>query len=113
MSDRNTTAVVRFTLPGWHRWPGAPERRGYLGTEHRHLFHFEVELELLHDDREVEFHDLLGEAKSAAHGPNFGTQSCEQIAAGLIDHFEEFYPGRDVRVAVFEDGECGAVVTNY
>lgn len=104
---------VRFQVPGWHAWDGAPHHRAYLGQSHRHLFHFEVQMDVLHGNREVEFHDLLDQSravlKQLAPAGQFGGQSCEMIATSLGRFLAKTY-GRACQVTVSEDGECGAVV---
>lgn len=113
MTNLKKFAVVRFTREGWHRWPDAPARRAYLGDSHRHLFHFEVTLQVKHDDREVEFHDLLDVAKGIYHdGTDFGPLSCEAIATHVLSVVTDRYPDRLCEVSVFEDAEVGAVVCN-
>ena len=103
-----TYAVVRFTVPGFHRWPDAPEHRAYLRNEHRHLFHVEVAVEVTHDDREIEFHDLQ---KFCRHDFMLsGPMSCEMACKHLHDCLETRYPKRKRIVSVFEDGEVGAMV---
>lgn len=108
---------VNLTEPGWHYWPGAPDHRRYLSMSHRHLFEFRVSLTVHHDDRDVEFHDLIEVVRSAIEalsaGPrcDFGPRSCEAIARELC-HFlvvEAELGGRQITVDVSEDGECGAV----
>ncbi len=48
---------VTFRKEGIHKYPGAVDLPGveFLANEHRHIFHFRVELQVWHDDREVEF----------------------------------------------------------
>ena len=48
---------VTFQKEGLHKWPDATQHPGieFLANEHRHMFHFRVDLEVWHDDREVEF----------------------------------------------------------
>jgi hypothetical protein len=106
---------VRFTSPGFHRWEGAPSRRAYLRDTHRHLFHFEVEIPVSHDDREIEFHDLMDYARalpilSEIAAPAGVPYSCEHIAQKIARSLVKTY-GRKVVVRVSEDGECGAVVS--
>lgn len=101
-------AIVRFDVPGFHCWPEAPGARNYLAQRHRHLFHVEVQLELRHHEREVEFHDLLDFARERMPGGEMEGRSCETMASELLHHIHERYPGRTVRVSVFEDGEVGA-----
>lgn len=108
---RIKTAVVRFTFEGWHHWPEAPPGRRYLAASHRHLFHAEVELDQMAGDREVEFHDLLDQARSGIEPPgqnDFGRSSCEQIAVVIARVVRLRWPERFLSVAIFEDNECGA-----
>ncbi len=104
---------VSFTAEGWHRWPRAPARRKYLRTRHRHLFHVLVRIEVKDQKREVEFHDLLDQAKAAFGTGDFGSKPCESMAEELVQHFRERpdYKGRAMMASVSEDGECGAVVS--
>ena len=56
---------VTFQKEGIHRYPAAATDPtlatgdwldvSFLGTPHRHIFHFRVEMEVFHDDRDVEF----------------------------------------------------------
>ena len=48
---------VTFQKEGLHRWPDAHKYPGieFLANEHRHMFHFRVEIQVFHDDREIEF----------------------------------------------------------
>jgi len=50
--------VVRHQVEGFHHWPDAPHHRSYLAVRHRHLFYLEVAVQVAHQDREIEFHDL-------------------------------------------------------
>lgn len=105
---------VRFTYPGFHRWAGAPAHRSYLADRHRHLFHVEVRMQVSHDDREIEFHDLLDRARAIFEfelgtNGNFGSHSCEMLGRELGGRLARMYQ-RAVTVIVSEDGECGAQV---
>lgn len=109
---------VRFTSPGFHRWADAEtitgERRGYLATRHRHLFHYEVSTEVTHDDREIEFHDLLDECRSFVNArTEHEGRSCEMLAAELLDFIDTTFGtgDRERSVTVWEDNECGASVS--
>jgi hypothetical protein len=103
-------AVVRFTREGWHHWPAAPEERKYLAASHRHLFYVEVEIEVRHNDREIEFHDLLAFCKAKFPTGDFGAASCEMLAQALSQTVQYQWPGRALTVSVFEDNEVGAKV---
>ena len=104
---------VRFKVEGIHCWANAPEHRSYLATLHRHLFYIEVRCNVSHDDREIEFHDLLDTAKSLFTGGNMGNKSCEQMARNLATELVQRYQ-RSFTVEVSEDNECGAkVIVSY
>lgn len=116
-----TTSVFATTEAiGFHRWPSAPDEVSYLRNEHRHKFGVRVELSVVEDDREVEFHILrrqldgviwMGDVIDSTAESNFGTQSCEAIAHDLLSWLRSTYPGRSLyRVTVDEDGENGATV---
>lgn len=108
-----TTATVRWTRNGYHQWVGAPDHRHYLGAMHRHRFYFEAEIETFHDDREVEFHDLLAicEQESPPDNESWGGYSCEMMARDIARALRRrFLAMRSIRVSVFEDNECGATL---
>ncbi len=105
-----SSAWITTTFEGWHAWPDAPQPRGYLASPHRHLFYVRAEVTVGHDDREIEFHDLMDFIVSCLPGPDLGAQSCEMIARKIVDALAEKYPNRAVGVSVSEDNEVGAVV---
>lgn len=111
MNDK-ATIFVNFRMEGFHRWPAAPEHRSYLRHEHRHLFHVQVRLEVDHDDREIEFHDLLDSSRSIFAEllrSLTESRSCETLARALASRISSMHC-RPVMVSVSEDGECGAEV---
>ena len=105
---------VTFQKEGIHKYPAAATdpklaEVSFLGNEHRHIFHFRVELEVFHDDRDVEFILLKRELESLY---NTGTlqlnhMSCEMLANELAVYIKERYPSRDITIEVSEDGENG------
>jgi len=97
------------TFEGFHRWPAAPDPVAFLGTLHRHLFHVRVEIEVTHDDRDVEFVMLKRDIDEWIRQRTLAeteTWSCERWASELMQAFNA------VRVEVSEDGENGAIVTS-
>jgi hypothetical protein len=111
------TIWVKWRDSGFHYWPGVRDHREdqlYLSVRHRHVFHFLAMVNVEGDDREVEFHDLLAHCRAYTEerrdGESWGGASCEAIASQLIDHIEAKWPGRQPRVTVSEDGECGATI---
>ena len=105
---------VTFQKEGIHKYPAALEDPkladvSFLGHPHRHMFHFRVELEVMHDDRDVEFILFKRELEALY---DEGTmlldyKSCEMMARELAKYVIENYPDRDVAIEVSEDGENG------
>lgn len=105
---------VTFRLPGIHRYPDAPDEVAYLRNEHRHVFHFRVEVNVYHDDREIEFHMFLNEVRGWYQDSTLQLdhKSCEMLARELLTKLAARWPGRTFTVDVSEDGECGATLTS-
>ena len=91
---------ITFQREGIHCWPDAIQHQGveFLAHPHRHMFHFKVELEVKHNDREVEFILLKRELSGL----------CEMLAEELVGYVVNHYPCRRLAVEVSEDGENGA-----
>lgn len=85
----------------------------FLGYPHRHIFHFRVELEVFHDDRDVEFIMFKRELEALfdnTHLPatlDLNHKSCEMIAHDLSEYIKNKYPKRIYVIEVSEDGENG------
>lgn len=112
MSVSSRKIWVTFSQYGIHRYPAAPDEVGYLRSEHRHLFRFKVTIDVYHDDREIEFHMFLNWClEQYDRGMlQLNHQSCEMLAAALLESIASTYPGRAASVEVSEDGECGAIL---
>jgi hypothetical protein len=110
----HTDIWVTFDKVGFHRYPDAPEEVSYLRETHRHVFMFKVEIQVFHDDREIEFHMFKNWLTSLYEGGDLQVdyKSCEMLAQELIDKIVLKYncSMRTVAVTVSEDGECGATV---
>ena len=104
---------VTFQKEGLHKWPDATQHPGveFLANEHRHMFHFRVDLEVWHDDREVEFilfkRELAGLYEQGTLQLDY--KSCEMMADELAEYIKLEYPRRDFKIEVSEDGENGCV----
>lgn len=111
MSAWPSAIWVRHQFIGFHKWNAAPLHREYLASRHRHRFEVMACVPVKHDDREVEFHDLLAMVSSACaqfEGDN-GALSCEMMAGSIGNRLMTSL-SRDTFVTVSEDGECGANV---
>ena len=110
---------VTFQKEGMHRYPAAatdPKLAtgdwldvSFLASPHRHIFHFRVEMEVFHDDRDVEFIQLkrILESWYSERTLSVDFKSCEMIAKDLYDKIAVTWPERAIRIDVSEDGENG------
>ena len=105
---------VTFQKAGIHRYPEALmdpalEKVRYIGYEHRHIFHFRVDIEVFHEDRDVEFILFKQWLESLYQDSTLALdfKSCEMMASDLYDIIHGKYPNRAVTIEVSEDGENG------
>ena len=106
------TIFVTFQKEGIHKYPAAPEGVEFLRHEHRHIFHFRVDIDVFHDDRDIEFILFKRELEGLYTGGalQMDHKSCEMLASDLIDYIADKYPNRKVWVEISEDGENGATL---
>ena len=118
------TIFVTFQKEGIHCYPAAATDLqlatgdeydvSFLGTPHRHIFHFRVAIDVFHNDRDIEFIQfkrwLENLYKDAILALDY--KSCEMIADDLYVQIAGRYPNRNVTIEVSEDGENGCVI-NY
>ena len=113
MKRVNKRIWVTYQKEGIHCYPDAPQGVEFLKHPHRHMFHFKVEIEVFHDDRDIEFilfkRELEGLYTDGTLQLNH--RSCEMMADDLADYINVNYPGRRFTITVSEDGENGA--TSY
>ncbi len=107
---------VTFEQEGIHCYPAAltdPRLSdvSFLGHPHRHIFKFNVKIEVFHDDRDIEFILFKRELQSLFTTTfNIDYKSCEMLALDVGNYVIENYPGRHLIVSVSEDGENGAEI---
>ena len=118
---------VTFQKEGVHMYPGADtdpklatgdwDDVSFLGVPHRHIFHFRVWIDVLHNDRDIEFiqfkrwmERLYQEVDSSTSVLQLDHKSCEMMADDLYVQIADKYPGRAVWIEVSEDGENGALI---
>ena len=114
---------VKFQKEGIHCYPAAatdPKLAtgdeydvSFLGTPHRHIFHFKVFIQVFQDDRDIEFIQFKRWLeKCYSDGTlELNHKSCEMIARDLNTIITARYPGRQTIIDVSEDGENGAALT--
>lgn len=112
------TIWVRFQREGIHKYPAALTdpalaEVSFLGHPHRHMFHFEVELQVFHDDRDVEFILFKRELEKVYDEGTLqlNHKSCEMLCDDLASYVLNMYPNRNLRISVSEDNENGATAT--
>jgi hypothetical protein len=101
---------VTWRREGIHNYPDAPQGVEFLKYDHRHIFHFRVEVEVFHDDRDIEFILFKRELENEFQGGMMNHKSCEMLATELVDYVVKEYPNRSVTATVSEDGENGSTV---
>ena len=125
--DRISSAAQRkiwvtFQKEGIHCYPAAatdPQLAtgdeydvSFLGTPHRHIFHFQVWIDVFHNDRDIEFIQfkrwLENLYKDSILALDY--KSCEMISDDLYIQIASRYPNRAVWIEVSEDGENGCLI---
>lgn len=113
---------VTFQKEGIHCYPIAaydPKLKtgdeydvSFLGTPHRHIFHFKVYIQVFHDDRDIEFLQFKRWLENLySNGTlELNHKSCEMIADDLHQQIIARYPGREVWISVSEDNENGCFI---
>ena len=114
---------VTFRKEGIHMYPAAatdPKLAtgdeydvSFLGTPHRHIFHFKVYIQVFDDDRDIEFIQFKRWLEKCYNDGilELNHKSCEMIARELNATITARYPGRKTIIDVSEDGENGAALT--
>ena len=127
----NKMIWVTFRKEGIHKYPAALTDPAlatgdeydvsFLGYPHRHIFHFRVWINVLHNDRDIEFIQFKRWLESLYNG-NTGNnnnqgavlsldyKSCEMMSDDLHDIISKKYPGREIWIEISEDGENGSFI---
>lgn len=113
---------VTFRKEGIHKYPAAATDPNlatndeydvsFLGHPHRHIFHFNVGIQVFHNDRDIEFIQFKRWLENLYAGGTLelNFKSCEMISDDLYEQIASRYPGRDIEITVSEDGENGATI---
>jgi hypothetical protein len=111
---------VTFQKAGFHRYPEAETNPNlkdvtYLASRHRHLFKFKVQIQVTHNNRDLEFHQVLNFCETLFQTKNIEIdyKSVEMLADDLYTHLSNAYPNRAMKIEVSEDGECGGLIEYY
>jgi hypothetical protein len=113
---------VTFRKEGIHCYPAAatdPALKtgdeydvSFLGSPHRHIFHFRVWIDVIHNDRDIEFIQFKRWLENLYKDGilQLDHKSCEMMADDLYAEIAGRYPDRAVWIEVAEDGENGALI---
>jgi hypothetical protein len=116
------TIFVKFQKEGIHCYPAAATNPSlktgdeydvsFLATPHRHIFHFEVTIEVFHNDRDIEFIQFKRwlENQYSQNILELDYKSCEMISDDLYEVIATRYPNRNIIIRVSEDDENGALI---
>ena len=122
MQSAKRMIFVTFQKEGIHKYPAAatdPKLAtgdeydvSFLGTPHRHIFHFNVAIEVFHNDRDIEFIQFKRwlEKLYSQGTLELDYKSCEVLSDDLYEQIATRYPNRDIEITVSEDGENGATI---
>jgi hypothetical protein len=122
MSRAERKIWVTFRKEGIHCYPAAatdPALKtgdeydvSFLGTPHRHIFHFRVWIDVLHNDRDIEFIQFKRWLENLYKDGilQLDYKSCEMMADDLYAEIAGRYPDRAIWIEVAEDGENGALI---
>jgi len=122
MNQAERKIWITFRKEGIHCYPAAATDPAlatgdeydvsFLGTPHRHIFHFRVWIDVLHNDRDIEFIQFKRwlENLYKAGILQLDYKSCEMMADDLYAEIASRYPDRAVWIEVAEDGENGALI---
>jgi len=108
---------VTFQREGIHHYPQAATEPNladvsFLANPHRHIFHFNVAIQVFHNDRDIEFIQFKRWLESLYQGTlELNNKSCEMISDDLYEVIASRFPGRDIEIKVSEDDENGVVIT--
>jgi hypothetical protein len=118
----NKMIWVTFRKEGIHKYPAAltdPNLAtgdeydvSFLGHPHRHIFHFRVWINVVHNDRDIEFIQFKRwlENLYASGTIQLDYKSCEMMSDELHTHISQKYPDREVWIEISEDGENGSFI---
>lgn len=104
---------ITTQFEGIHRYKDAPSQVSYLREFHRHLFKIRIQVEVEHNERDIEFIMFKHQIDNFIEVHYLDKEvdlSCESIAEELIEYVILMLGDRKVICEVSEDGENGAIL---
>lgn len=99
---------ITTNFEGFHVYKEAPDSVSFLRDVHRHLFYIKVFIEVLHNNRDIEFiifKRFINNLCDTLDKLDLG--SCEMISDKLHQNIVKEYPDRSIIIDVSEDNENG------
>jgi hypothetical protein len=116
---KNKRIYTTFSREGIHCFPEAltdPQYKtnddmdvSFLGYPHRHIFHFYVEIDVQHDNRDIELIQFKRWLESIYNNSTLflDNKSCEMIADDLALIIHDKFPTKSFMIKISEDLEHG------
>jgi len=116
--------TVQFQKEGIHCFPGASSEKfstndwddvSFLKYPHMHYFYFKVTIEVMENDREIEFIQFrrwlerLYDEKTL----NLNNKSCEMMGEDLLNKIKQKYPNRYIKIEIYEDNINGGIIEYF
>jgi hypothetical protein len=89
----------------FHRYPDAPNEVSFLKNLHRHLMKVKVAIQVVGNEREIEFFMFQRKVNEYLEHHIPDNKSCEAISDLLATEIKLDYPDREIRIEISEDGE--------
>jgi hypothetical protein len=118
--EKKTFVYCTFQKEAYHLFPGADKNPlfatgdeydvSHLASRHMHYFNFKVWVQVMHQNRQIEFIQLrrwienlyLNKSLELNH------QSCEMISDALYEKLIQKYPDMQIRIDISEEGINGS-----
>lgn len=103
------TIKIKTQFNAFHRWKDAPDDVSFLRDYHRHIFFVKLEVQVEHDNRDIEFFTIkkaLDRYIELRYKDKKFDYGCEAIAEDICEEFDGW------NCCVFEDNENGGCYYN-
>ena len=109
---KKSTIVVKTQFEGVHQYLDAPQQVDFLRSVNRHMFYVNIEIEVDHYERELEFIIVKGAIDRFIRCASAFSvlDSCETMASKICDYVTRIYGQRNMKCCVYEDNENGGCV---
>lgn len=101
-------AVIKTSFIGFHKWDEAIKPVEYLKDVHRHNFNIVCHIQQHHNNRDIEYHMFQTWLNEQLNVLKENINSCEMLAEDIAKLIKIKYPGRWLKIEVYEDNEVGA-----